>query len=217
MNSLIQAFKSLDEKELEKVNSFIDTLDFLPNTVFQGENSPDVDESVRTSVGCNLENDHEITGLLHEKMNAALDEYKERLLKVNDIFGYYPVAGGVDTQSHREDIQILSYTKGKHYKFHHDASDNVKEKEFYRTVSVIMYLKSAEEGGGTLFPHQSFYPEAGETLVFPSNWCYPHSGEKIIKGEKRVAVTWYYVELDSVPRSSELSAPTSVWGGTLDT
>ena len=195
MNSLIQTIKSLDKKELEKVNSFVDTLDFTPNTVFQGDNPADVDESVRTSTGCNLENSHEITGLLHDKMNDALDEYKERVLKVNDIFGYYPIAGGSGTKSHREDIQVLHYGKGNLYKFHHDASDNIKDREFYRTLSVIMYLKTADEGGGTLFPHQSFYPKAGETLVFPSNWCYPHTGEKVTKGEKRVAVTWYYVEL----------------------
>lgn len=195
MDSLVQILKILDKEELKKINSFADTLDFEPNTVFQGDNPAQVDESIRTSVGCNLDDNHEITMLLHGKMNAALDEYKERVEKINDIFRYYPVAGGSGTRSYREDIQILQYEKSKHYKFHHDASDNKNDNEFHRTLSVIMYLKCATKGGGTLFPHKSFYPKAGEALVFPSNWCYPHSGEAVEEGVKRIAVTWYYVEL----------------------
>ena len=71
---------------------------------------------------------------------------------------------------------------------------NYETKEYKRTFSVILYLENAEEGGGTEFVDTVYKPKAGYALIFPSNWCYMHSGQPVIKGKKRVAVTWYYVQ-----------------------
>ena len=59
------------------------------------------------------------------------------------------------------------------------------------------------EGGGTEFPHATFKPKPGYSLIFPSNWCYPHSGQKVTKGWKRVAVTWYYVDRELIVTKDE--------------
>ena len=104
--------------------------------------------------------------------------------------------GGYNTYSWREGIQVLQYKKNQEYKFHHDVADHKERKEFYRTISVIVYLTDDFKGGGTLFPHTLFKPKPGYALIFPSNWCYPHAGEPVTEGIKRVAVTWYYVELN---------------------
>ena len=70
-----------------------------------------------------------------------------------------------------------------------------EQEEYHRKISVIIYLTEDFEGGGTAFPHVTHKPKSGYALIFPSNWCYPHAGEPVEDGVKRVAVTWYYVEM----------------------
>ena len=177
MNDLIQTIQILSEEEVSDLNKYVDSLEFKKNTVF-GKDSSDgkTNTDLRSSTGCTLSDVHPVTQNLHSKMNSALLEYKERLEKIHDIFSYHPVPGGFDTN------------------FHHDVADNVKRQEYFRTISIIVYLTNDFEGGRTLFPHKAYKPEIGHALMFPSNWCFPHSGEEVSKGKKRVAVTWYYVE-----------------------
>lgn len=193
MNDLIQIIKVLEENEVEEVNNFVDTLDFKQNTVF-GKKTSGVNSSIRTSKGTSLNDNHPITINLHSKMNKALDEYKDKIVKIHKNFNYYPVPGGYNTKCWREGIQILQYEKSQEYKFHHDEADDKELREYHRKISIVLYLTDDFVGGGTAFPHTTFKPKPGYALIFPSNWCYPHAGEPVIEGIKRVAVTWYYVE-----------------------
>ena len=145
-------------------------------------------------MGASLKEEDADTLFLHERMNAGLDEYKKRVEKIHPNFSYYPVPGAAGTKSWREGIQALDYTKGQNYRFHHDAATLPTLPEYHRKISVIVYLKEADRGGGTMFPHLTLKPKPGYGLIFPSNWSFPHSGEEVTKGKKRVAVTWYYVE-----------------------
>ena len=81
MNELIQTIEILSETEVEKLNSYIDTLKFQKSTVFgEGDNKdPRTNPDLRSSTGCTLHDDHELTKNLHLKLNAGLDEYKEFL------------------------------------------------------------------------------------------------------------------------------------------
>ena len=196
MNDLIQVVKILELDEVEELNNLVDTLEFEKSTVFSRDrnDNPKSNDSIRTSTGSFLDENHEITLNFHNKINEGLLEYKRRVEKVQDIFSYYPVPGGYDTHSWRESIQVLQYEKNQEYKFHHDTADHKEKIEFYRTISVIVYLTDDFKGGGTAFTHTSFKPEPGYALIFPSNWCFPHAGEPVTEGIKRVAVTWYYVE-----------------------
>ena len=194
MNDLIQVIKVLESDEVKKLNEFIDTLEFKQNTLIGS--SDFADDKMRSSTGSFLDDDHELTKSFHLKINQALDEYKRRLINIHENFQYYPVPGGYDTHSWREQIQILQYEKNQEYKFHHDAANHKERYEFYRTISVIVYLTDDFKGGGTSFPHVTYKPKPGYALIFPSNWCYPHAGELVTEGIKRVAVTWYYVELN---------------------
>ena len=197
MNDLIQVIKFLDDDQLDKINTYIDTLTFEPSLVFAAkEESGDLksDNSIRSSTVTFLDEDVRECKLIHSAMNNALDEYKRRVEKIHSNFSFYPVPGANHTSSWREGIQILEYSKGQHYRFHHDAAVLPHLKEYHRQISVILYLKESEIGGGTAFPHTLFKPKPGYGLIFPSNWSYPHSGEPVERGKKRVAVTWYYVE-----------------------
>ena len=194
MLDLIQTIEILCPKEVKHLNEYIDTLEFRTNAVFdQGDNCV-TRQDVRNSTGCTLNEDSYLTKNLHLKMNSALDEYKDRVSKINDIFKLYHVIVGYDTKSWREGIQILDYIENQKYDFHHDVADYRERQEFHRTISIVLYLTNDFEGGRTLFTHKEFKPLPGHALIFPSNWCFPHCGETVTSGKKRVAVTWYYVE-----------------------
>ncbi len=193
MEELIQQIKILDESELKKINRYIDNFSFFQNAVFDSKGNSRIDTSVRSSFGCTLDETHEVTKILHERINESLLTYKNRLISYNNIFNYYPVPGGYSTSSHRESIQILEYHPNQEYKFHHDTSNNSNSKEYHRQISVVAYLNDGFEGGGTEFIHKTYKPSPGYCLIFPSNWCFPHSGQKVLSGKKRVAVTWYYI------------------------
>lgn len=193
MEELIQQIKIFDESELKKINDYIDSLSLFQNMVFDSKGKSRVDTSMRSSLGCTLNETHEITKIIHEKMNESLLIYKNRLISYNDIFNYYPIPGAYSTNSHRESIQVLEYNPNQEYKFHHDVSNDPNSKEYHRKISIVAYLNGNFEGGGTEFIHRTYKPSPGYCLIFPSSWCFPHSGQKVLNGKKRVAVTWYYV------------------------
>ena len=193
INDLIQNIKILDQEELHIINSYIDELTFQETTVFDSNGKSRVDNSVRSSFGSSMNEEHQATKLLHDRINESLLVYKERIIPINSMFQYYPVPAGYSTICHREAIQVLEYSSNQEYKFHHDVSNDQNSKEYHRQISVVVYLNDSFEGGGTEFPHIAYKPYPGYGLIFPSNWCFPHSGQKVLSGKKRVAVTWYYV------------------------
>ena len=129
--------------------------------------------------------------IMHEGMNKALLTYRDNMFDITTEFQKYPVPGSYRTNSYREAIQVLRYREEEFYSWHHDqASADVNEKN--RTISVVLYLQNATEGGRTMFPHRAYRPKAGQALIFPSNWCFPHSAEPVKAGTKIAAVTWYH-------------------------
>lgn len=197
MNSLIKVIDCLDERELNFVNNGIDSagFNFEDCTVFgsDGVHSRS-DTKVRSSTGITLPEDESITMVMHGAINKAIEVYQKSLEEIHWRYNGYPVPASNGTTCYRESIQVLEYTHGQLYDFHHDTADNPEIKEYHRDISVVLYLKNAELGGGTIFPQTTFKPLPGQVLIFPSNWCYPHSGEEVLLGTKRVAVTWYYTQ-----------------------
>tara|TARA_B100000927_G_scaffold190112_1_gene153246 strand:+ start:1815 stop:2399 length:585 start_codon:yes stop_codon:yes gene_type:complete len=193
MNELIQLIKVIDSDILSELNSYIDTLTFSPCPIF--DDKSEILSVGRTSTGLVLDNEVDIVKKFHHSINNGLVEYKRRIEKIHGNFSYYPVPGAENTKSWREPIQILQYEKTQEYKFHHDTIDNPQIKEYYRKISVIVYLTDDFSGGATAFTFSKLKPPPGYAIIFPSNWCYPHAGEPVTDGMKRVAVTWYYSEL----------------------
>ncbi len=195
MKQFIQNLPVLNASELKIINKHIDNLDFSPNTVFDSNGNFREDNNIRTSTGACMQEYNSVTMLLHEKINAALLVYRDKLLEHNLVLDRYPVIGGNGTSSYREEIQILEYTKEQKYKWHYDACTDPNSKFYHRQISLVLYLKDNFEGGATVFkmlPKQKFRPKAGRGLFFPSNWCFTHCSQPVISGKKRVAVTWYY-------------------------
>ena len=190
MDQLIQIIPVLTEEEVDKLNAYADDHLIL-------RRSQTLDNGIvagRTSEECPLPEDEEITKMVHEKMNLALDEYKRRIVNINDNYNRHPLPGGHDTKSWREEIRIIQYKPGQEYGYHRDTHMDKRCKEYHREISIIIYLTDDFEGGLTTFLHTSYKPRKGYALIFPSNWCYIHRGDLVTKGTKRIAVTWYYVD-----------------------
>jgi hypothetical protein len=134
INDLIQNIKILNQEELDIINSYIDELTFQENTVFDSNGKNRVDNSVRSSLGATMDEDHQATKLLHDRINESLLVYKERVIPINSMFQYYPVPVGYSTICHRESIQVLEYSPDQEYKFHHDVSNDQNSKEYHRQI-----------------------------------------------------------------------------------
>lgn len=193
MDNLIQIIPVLNEDEVNALNTYTDkNLTFTRSTTFDGD-STKID-SGRTSTECTLHENEAITKMVHGKINAALDEYKRKILQIHSGYNKHPLPGANDTTSWRESLRIIQYTKGQQYGFHHDQGTLQARGEYHRQISVILYLTDDFEGGGTAFTHKTFKPKGGDAIIFPSNWCYLHQGNPVTNGTKRVLVTWYYVD-----------------------
>ena len=68
MNDLIQTIKVLNKEELKIINDYIDELTFQENTVFDSIGKTKIDTSVRSSLGTTMNEEHDATKLLHQKL-----------------------------------------------------------------------------------------------------------------------------------------------------
>ena len=199
MSDLIQTVQVLTSEEVKFVNAELDKKEFQVSMIGFADDgtgvlSARVDSDVRSSSVTYLKDNEEVTKVMHEGINNALLEYRQRLMEIHPTFDGYPVPGGFMTTSNREEIQVLEYVENQKYTWHTDASPMPDSKEYHRKISVILYLSDDFEGGTTKFVHQDYKPPIGHALIFPSNWCFPHCGTKVTSGKKRVAVTWYFVK-----------------------
>ena len=195
MGELIQTIDCLSEAELDQVFRAMNGIEWEKSTVF-GLEGPVINHDIRSNMRSCLDDQHEAALIMHRAMNAALLEYKEQITHIHEEYAKYPVPGGYRTNCYREKIQVLKYDQEEHYSWHYDQATDRKVNEYFRTISIVLYLKNADEGGRTIFPHRAFKPKPGQALIFPSNWCFPHSAEPVKKGQKIVAVTWYHSDYD---------------------
>tara|TARA_B100000427_G_C15317281_1_gene510899 strand:+ start:82 stop:696 length:615 start_codon:yes stop_codon:yes gene_type:complete len=196
ISDLIQTIDTLTSEEVTRVLELLDTEhkdEWQPATIFgmTPTQGGEVDKSIRSNERLCLGDRTEAARIMHEALNRALLVYRDTLGLIHHSLVRFPVPGTVNTMCHRERIQILRYQKGQHYSWHHDQATDRNVNEYFRTISMVLYLTEDFEGGRTVFPHRAYKPKAGQCLVFPSNWCFPHECDELISGTKIVAVTWY--------------------------
>lgn len=104
--------------------------------------------------------------------------------------------------NHGEGLQILHYLPGQEYEPHYDWFD--PEQPGYDTVtaiggqriaSVVMYLNTPEQGGGTAFPEIGLTVTArcGSAVYFAyegGDHTSLHAGLPVTRGEKWIATKW---------------------------
>ncbi|MEO8811155.1 MAG: 2OG-Fe(II) oxygenase [Rhodanobacter sp.] len=104
--------------------------------------------------------------------------------------------------SHGEGLQILHYRPGQEYEPHFDWFDpalpgyeTITRAGGQRVASVVMYLNTPEEGGGTAFPELGLTVTArrGSAVYFAyegGDQSSLHAGLPVIRGEKWIATKW---------------------------
>ncbi len=118
------------------------------------------------------------TGFLINMFKTNLDKYIESMYMSS-------------ARPRINEIQILKYVVGGHYKFHTDMGP-----ENPRSVSLIYFANSDYEGGDLCFKdiknNQELIVEKQKNrlIVWPSNFMYPHSVTPITKGTRYSVVSW---------------------------
>ena len=104
--------------------------------------------------------------------------------------------------THGEGLQILHYQPGQEYEPHFDwfnpdqpGYSAVTSRGGQRIASVVMYLNTPEEGGGTAFPRIGLTVTAmrGSAVYFAydtGDEASLHAGLPVLKGEKWIATKW---------------------------
>lgn len=106
---------------------------------------------------------------------------------VNDLIKDYTKEYLVHTSNY-EGWRILKYSGGGEYHAHYDHSPRNQ-----RTVSVVAFLETPDEGGSLEFPFFGVTVEAvaGDVVIFPSNFPYVHIAHPVTAGTKCSLVTWF--------------------------
>ncbi|HET8763497.1 MAG TPA: 2OG-Fe(II) oxygenase, partial [Gemmatimonadales bacterium] len=104
--------------------------------------------------------------------------------------------------SHGEGLQVLHYGPGQEYEPHYDwfdpsqpGFDAVTAHGGQRVASIVMYLNTPEEGGGTDFPQAGLTVTAlrGSAVYFSygtGDTASLHAGLPVRHGEKWIATKW---------------------------
>jgi prolyl 4-hydroxylase len=109
----------------------------------------------------------------------------------------WPVVNG-------EGLQVLHYRPGAEYKPHHDYFDPaqpgmaaVLQRGGQRVATLVMYLNTPQQGGGTVFPDVSLEvaPIKGNAVFFSYDRPHAltrtlHGGAPVVAGDKWVATKW---------------------------
>jgi prolyl 4-hydroxylase len=116
--------------------------------------------------------------------------------------------------NHGEGLQILHYLPGQEYKPHFDWFDPehpgfsaITAAGGQRIASVVMYLNTPEQGGGTAFPELGLTVAArrGTAVYFAYESGDPnslHAGLPVTRGEKWIATKWLRERPYSKPRAA---------------
>jgi len=108
-----------------------------------------------------------------------------------------------------EGIQVLRYGPGGEYRPHHDYFDPtipgsaaMLPRGGQRVATLIMYLRSPEQGGATIFPETRFQvaPVKGNAVFFSYDRAHQktltlHGGAPVLAGEKWIATKWLREEI----------------------
>jgi prolyl 4-hydroxylase len=133
-------------------------------------------------------------GMFFERGENAVCARVER--RIAALLGW-PVVNG-------EGIQVLHYLPGAEYRPHHDYFDPAKSgtptilaRGGQRVATIVMYLNSPDQGGGTTFPDVGLEvaPVKGNAVFFSYERPHAstrtlHGGAPVVAGEKWVATKW---------------------------
>lgn len=174
----------LSAEECEQLIAYAELRGLLPSTVVDETDGSAVPHPERSS-----------TGVMLARVETDLVTKIERRLAT---LTSWPI-------DHGEGLQILRYAPGQEYRPHFDAfpdgraGDVHRAKGGQRVNTILVYLRSPECGGGTVFPNLglTLRPQRGAAIMFHNvdasgNRANEtlHGGEIVQAGEKIVLTYW---------------------------
>ncbi len=151
------------------------------------------------SISCNYTGKYHkewvnIDNNLHSMISPLISQYVEEINNTlnpkNDWVYIRP------RELHDTGHQIQKYKKNYgHYKAKHNDFSILKNTNYYRILTYILYLNTVEEGGETVFyENYKIKPTAGTLVIFPALWTYPHCGNMPISDDKYIITGWIYTK-----------------------
>lgn len=144
--------------------------------------------------GEEVNDDRTSSGMFFERgENAVVQKLEARIARLLD----WPLENG-------EGLQVLHYRPGAEYKPHYDYFDpaepgtpTILRRGGQRVATLVVYLNTPTEGGGTTFPHAHMEVAAqrGNAVFFSYERPHPdtrslHGGAPVLAGEKWIATKW---------------------------
>lgn len=181
--------KFLTDEECDYIISLSKSMGLEKSELYE-ENTDAVDETVRKSEHVFIQDEQ-------DKFITKLSQKIADVVKV-------PV-------SHQEMLQVVHYGPGGKYEPHYDACiyeekgacERMNGTGGHRYLTVLIYLNTPEEGGGTIFPHMNIKMKAekGKAIIFENIYKDTekvihdsmHGGELVTKGEKWIANKWIHI------------------------
>lgn len=177
----------LSQAECTNLLRLAESRGLLPSTVVDEASGAAIPHPERTSAGV----------MFRRAETPLIARIEQRLASLTQ----WPLANG-------EGLQILRYRKGQEYRPHFDSFPEGAGGGLHtarggqRVNTVLVYLKSPSQGGGTCFPEAglTLCPPPGSAVIFrnvdaagrraPTSL---HSGLPVIEGEKVVLTYWQRV------------------------
>ena len=174
----------MPKKTLESFKRICKASDKFVGATIIGDDEPVVDENIR-KVG---------TWALHNiNTNSYTDvlwcNYLLNHLKI--CINNYNYFHDLPNEFLLNDIQVLKYGTGGHYKFHVDHGLSIP-----RSLSFILLLNNDYEGGELQFKEVNsdeiitIENKPGRVIIWPSNFMYSHRVKPVTKGTRYVIVSW---------------------------
>ena len=172
---------TLPKDMLKNLIRVIDTLEFNPSTIDEGETNFDIRRTYVKPLNNTSKSMTEVhwNNILTGNFSGHIEKY------FRDLKTFIPVVG-----SNIIDVQLLKYEDSGFYNYHTDHFASAP-----RTMTCLMFLNTDYEGGELCFRDINGENEwciekaPARMVVFPSNFLFPHT-VKPVKGKRLSIVAW---------------------------
>lgn len=187
VNNYIKVFDNvLDKGALEAFTKICkNNIKYSPSAVLNADGSQRIDPSVRNVMGYTLSNINDSSLTNAHWASFFLGCFSHYLKEYNKNFDDF------DLNVNINDMQVLKYSEGGHYKFHIDDGPSAP-----RTMSFIYFVNDNYEGGNLNFrlleskKMHVIEKVSNRLIIWPSNFMFPHAVNPVTKGERFSVVAW---------------------------
>lgn len=187
LNSYIRIFDNVMHEDTLKTFKKIceEHIDYEDATIVNSQGKAEINHEMRDVKRKSLSNLYDKSFTNVHWTSLLLFQFKKYINKYINDFRMDNFSCSIN------DIQILKYGKGGHYRFHTDHGAAVP-----RTLSLIYFVNDDFEGGNLQFTlvgsggEISIENKPNRLVIWPSNFMYPHRVTPVESGTRYSVVAW---------------------------